>query len=202
METSTPHGILAEEEGGPEKETETAAARGLMAMTAPLASGAQGRTRRHSGGRRGVTPGSLMVSGAVFDREVAEKLKAKNEILALEDRIALLECKLTQATKKYGRNNTSKKSWNTGDVTNMVCLNSWLRMKLFRTYKFLPPTWSAYSPEKPRTMCAMVLEKVRLPATIGQENYWESRLVPLINKKYVEMRSNINSACRVAYQGR
>ena len=202
MITSMPSGVLAADEGRREKGPETAAAIGLMAMTEPLASNARSRTMRQGGERRGVTPGSLMVSRTLFDREVAEKLKGKNEIMALEDRIALLECKLTQATKKYGRNNTSKKTWNTGDVTNMVCLNSWLRMKLFRTYKFLPTTWSAYSPEKPRTMCAMVLEKVRLPATIGQENYWESRLVPLINKKYVEMRSNINSACRVAYQGR
>ena len=104
-----------------------------------------------------------MVSVARFNQEVAEKLKARAERVALEERITLLECKLTQATRKYGRNNTSKKAWNAGDVTNMVNLNSWLRMKLFRIYKFLPPPWSAYSPEKSRTMCAMVLKKARLP---------------------------------------
>ena len=121
--------------------------------------------------------------------------------MEMEKRILQLECDLTQARKKFGRNNTSKRTWNAGDVTNMVNLNSWLRMKLFRVYKFLPSTWSTYSPDKPLSMCAKVLTKVRLPPGVGQESYWETRLVPLINKKYVEMRSNINSACRLAYQG-
>ena len=109
-----------------------------------------------------------MVSVARFDREVAVKLKARAERVALEGRIILLllECQLAHATQRYGRNNTSKKAWNAGHVTNMVNLNSWLRMKLVYVYIFLPPTWLAYSPDKLLTMCAKVLTKVRLPAAI------------------------------------
>ena len=152
--------------------------------------------RRDRGGRPTVT-----VTVEKFNREVAEKLKERADKLEMEKRILQLECDLTQARKKFGRNNTTKRTWNAGDVTNMVNLNSWLRMKLFRVYKFLPSTWSTYSPDKPLFMCTKVLTKVRLPPGVLQESYWETRLVPLINKKYVEMRSNINSACRLAYQG-
>ena len=106
------------------------------------------------------------MSVARFDREVAVKLKARAERVTLEGRTTLLECQLAHATQRYGRNNTSKKAWNAGHVTNMVNLNSWLRMKLVRVYIFLPPTWSAYSPDKPLTMCAKVLTKVRLPAAV------------------------------------
>ena len=32
------------------------------------------------------------------------------------------------------------------------------------------------------------------------EVYWIERIVPIVNKKYVEMRSNLNSAIRKIYQ--
>ena len=48
METTMPTGVLTEEQGGGEKETETAAARGLIAMIAPTARSTTGRTSRNS----------------------------------------------------------------------------------------------------------------------------------------------------------
>ena len=104
------------------------------------------KNRRDSGGR-------LTVTVAKFNQEVAEKLKERADKLEMEKRILQLECDLTQARKKFGRNNMTKRTWNASDVTNMVNLNSWLRMKLFRVYKFLPSTWSTYSADKPLSMC-------------------------------------------------
>ena len=48
METTMPTGVLTEEQGGGEKETETVTARGLIAVIAPTARSTRGRTNRNS----------------------------------------------------------------------------------------------------------------------------------------------------------
>ena len=117
-----------------------------------------------------------------------------------EMRIQKLKDELKQATRRYGRNNTSRKGWSRKDVTNMSNLNGWLRQRLFRRYKFLPVGWLDYNTMNPNSLCQRVFQRVYKPTAVSAEHYWDQRLVPMINKKYVEMRSNINSACRTTFQ--
>jgi len=124
----------------------------------------------------------------------------ERQMKELERRNQLLQDQLRKATRRYGRNNTSRKGWSGKDVTNMANLNVWLRQKLFRKYKFLPHGWMDYNEVNRGSLCQRVFQRVCVPRGVQAEHYWEQRLIPMINKKYVEMRSNINSACRVTFQ--
>ena len=117
-----------------------------------------------------------------------------------ERRIQKLKDELKHATRWYGRNNTSRKGWSGKDATNMSNLNGWLRQRLFWRYKFLPMGWSDYNTVNPNSLCQRVLQRVCVLSAVRAEQYWDQRLVPIKNKKYVEMRSNINSACRTTFQ--
>ena len=124
----------------------------------------------------------------------------ERQMKELERRNQLLQDQLRKATRRYGRNNTSRKGWSGKDVTNMANLNVWLRQKLFRKYKFLPHGWMDYNEVNRGSLCQRVFQRICVPRCVQAEHYWEQRLIPMINKKYVEMRSNINSACRVTFQ--
>ena len=118
----------------------------------------------------------------------------------LNKRVHELESQLESATTtNYGRNNITKRKWVGSDVTNMDNLNKWLRGKLFPLCKFLPKNWKNYT-ARDGTLCARILTVVKLPRSVVVKDYWDSRIVPMVNKKYVEMRSNINSSCRKEYQ--
>ena len=113
-----------------------------------------------------------------------------------------LERELFQNKNKYGRNNRKKEAWSGNDVSNMDNLNKWLRRIAFPEFKFLPRNWWVFAPKEYCSICYKVLAIVKIPRDIKMEWYWENRLVPIINKKYVEMRSNINGACCKEYQGK
>ena len=118
----------------------------------------------------------------------------------LDKRVCELESQLESATTtNYGRNNITKRKWAGSDVTNMDNLNKWLRGKLFPLCKFLPKNWKNYS-ARDGTLCARILAVVKVPRSVIVKDYWDSRIVPMVNKKYVEMRSNINSSCCREYQ--
>ena len=118
----------------------------------------------------------------------------------LDKRVRELESQLESATStNYGRNNITKRKWEGNDVTNIDNLNKWLRGKLFPLCKFLPKTWKNYT-ARGGTLCARILAVVKVPRNDSVKDYWDSRIVPMVNKKYVEMRSNINSSCRREYQ--
>jgi hypothetical protein len=47
----------------------------------------------------------------------------------------------------------------------------------------------------------MIAMPQELNAPINHEFYWSNHIVPMINKKYVELRSNINTEVKRVYLG-
>lgn len=118
----------------------------------------------------------------------------------LKERVEELETQVSEITNhRYGRNNTVKRAWRDCDLANMDNLSKWLKMNLFPVYKFLPTDWWEWSPELERSLCRRIQRVVKCPAGCEEKFYWESKVVSMVNKKYVEMRSNINGACRKEY---
>ena len=60
--------------------------------------------------------------------------------------------------------------------------------------------WSTYSPVEVGTICYKLMNLVAVPDNVTKEYYYSKRVVPMVNKKYVEMRSNINGHIRKLYQ--
>lgn len=118
----------------------------------------------------------------------------------LKERVEELETQVSEITNhKYGRNNTVKRAWRDIDLANMDNLSKWLKMNLFPMYKFLPTQWWDWTPKVERSLSRRIQRVVKCPAGCEEKFYWESKVVSMVNKKYVEMRSNINGACRKEY---
>ncbi len=99
-----------------------------------------------------------------------------------------------------GRNTTSRwrknGEWDQTDLCNNDIVKSFCKNKLLPNHKFLGPEQLKYMDDK-RSLCFKIYAEIQLPDTITTpvDNifYWNQRLVPMINTKLVEVRSNFNS---------
>ena len=77
--------------------------------------------------------------------------------------------------------------------------------KMFPHYKFLQPSYMIYSPENTRSLCYKINELIDKPphiqSEIDDEFYWVNCTVPMINKKYCEIRSNFTTDIKKIYMG-
>jgi len=62
-----------------------------------------------------------------------------------------------------------------------------------------------FSLENPRSLCRKINELIERPPSItseiDEEFYWVNFTVPMINKKYCEIRSNFNTEVKKKYIG-
>ena len=102
---------------------------------------------------------------------------------------------------RYGRNNVKRDGWGRRDHNNLQSANKICKEKLFPKFKFLPvPDWKKFTPTGKGTLCYQIWKVVTVPRGADAEIYWDNRMIPIVNKKYVEMRSNLNSAMRRRWQ--
>ncbi len=63
-----------------------------------------------------------------------------------------------------------------------------------------------YSSLLKRSLCVKLSKEITKPkeldTAIDHEFYWSSNIVPMINKKYVELRSNFNMEMKQVYLGK
>ena len=75
---------------------------------------------------------------------------------------------------------------------------------LLPNHKFLGPEQLKYMDDK-RSLCFKIYAEIEIPDTIKTHVdkifYWNQRLVPMINNKLVEARSNFNSYIKKQYLG-
>ena len=71
-------------------------------------------------------------------------------------------------------------------------------------HKFLGPEQLKYMDDK-RSLCFKIYAEIQLPDTIktpvDKIFYWNQRLVPMINNKFAEVRSNFNTYIKKQYLG-
>ena len=147
-------------------------------------------------GREGPSPVS-----EVLLNEVRMRLsKKERENAALLVKLRRAERTLQSRKQHYGRNNVSRDTWDGSDLANLDNINRYCKEKLYPYYKFLPSEWNTYSPVEVGTICYKLMNLVAVPDNVTEEYYYSERIVPMVNKKYVEMRSNINGHIRKLYQ--
>ncbi len=76
---------------------------------------------------------------------------------------------------------------------------------MFPHYKFLQPAYVIFSPENQKSLCYKINEIIDKPPSITSdidaEFYWVHHTVPMINKKYCEIRSNFKTDVKKMYLG-
>ena len=132
-------------------------------------------------------------------REVMIRHLSK-ELLLRDKKIEELEAIMRSNRQGFGRNNLNKSQWDGTDLLNEKAITSYIRQSLFKNYKFLPTGWDVYTPDVEMTVCHELItsDQIKLPQEHGAW-YWKKRVEPIMNKKYVELRSNANSNHRTQY---
>ena len=149
-------------------------------------------------GRRGKLSSADPI--AMLEKVKAKLLKKERENAALMAKLKRMEKNLQSRKQHYGRNNVSRDTWDGSDLANLDNINRYCKEKLYPYYKFLPSEWNTFSPVDVGTICCKLIGVVDVPGNVTVEYYYSERVVPMVNKKYVEMRSNINGHIRKLYQ--
>ncbi len=76
---------------------------------------------------------------------------------------------------------------------------------MFPQFKFLEPSYVIFLLENPRSFCSNINKIIERPPSItsevDEEFYWMNYTVPMISKKYCELRSNFNTEVKKKYIG-
>ena len=140
---------------------------------------------------------------------VSENRSLKEELQKYEDDLRTLRRGFSENAVYCGRNTTSrwrkKGEWDQTDLCNNDIIKSFCKNKLIPNYKFLGPEQLKYEDEETRSLCFKIYAEIQIPDTIKTRRdkifYWNQKLVPMINTKLVEVRSNFNSYIKRQYLG-
>jgi hypothetical protein len=143
-------------------------------------------------------------------RDMTTELKElKAKLTTYEVEVGRLQAKIMQGDSYCGRNSThfSKSvSWGSNDGANNEVVTQFCKNKLFLHYKFLHQGWLQYSADDTLSLCYKIFKIIEVPLTVttlmDKEFYWKTKILPMINKKLCEMRSNFNSAIKERYLGK
>ncbi len=100
-----------------------------------------------------------------------------------------------------GRNTLQTREFDSYDHTNQDIISQFCKNKLFPHQKFLHPSWKVYSDKDKSSLSYKCNKEIDVPVLEDGEFYWTNKIVPMINKKYYEIRANINSGMKVEYFG-
>ncbi len=77
--------------------------------------------------------------------------------------------------------------------------------KMFPVYKLLDHSMLIYSSNE-QSLCAKLTGLIDIPTELktptDHEFYWTNNIVPMINGKYIEIRSNFNTEVKKVYLGK
>jgi hypothetical protein len=86
----------------------------------------------------------------------------------------------------------------------MEIVSGFCNNKMFSIYKFLEQSMSIFLPNK-QSLCAKLTGLIQIPRELttptDHEFYWTNNIVPMINGKCIEIRSNFNMEVKKVYLG-
>ena len=140
--------------------------------------------------------------------KVRENNSLKEELLKYQNEVRTLRRGFGENGVYCGRNTTSrwrkKGEWDQTDLCNNDIVKSFCKNKLLPSHKFLGPEQLRYMEDK-CSLCFKIYAEIEIPDTIkthvDKKFYWNQKLVPMINTKLVEVRSNFNSYIKKQYLG-
>ena len=130
-----------------------------------------------------------------------ENERLKGELKECLERMRKLQRQVMNGDVYQGRNMLLTKEFDSYDHTNQDIISQFCKNKLFPHQKFLHPSWKVYSDKDKSSLSYKCNEEIDVPVLEDGEFYWTNKIVPMINKKYCEIRANINSGIKVEYFG-
>jgi hypothetical protein len=115
-----------------------------------------------------------------------------------------LRQKQLQGDLARGRNAINKSKFNKFNHINMEIVLGFCKNKMFPIYKFLEQSLLIFLSNE-QSLCAKLTGLIQIPRELTTptdcEFYWTNNIVPMINGKYIEIRSNFNTEVKKVYLG-
>jgi hypothetical protein len=90
------------------------------------------------------------------------------------------------------------------DHINMEIVLGFCKMQMFPIYNILEQSMLIFSSNE-QSQCAKLTKLIHIPrestCPTDHDCYWPNNIVPMINEKYVEIRSNFNTEVKKVYLG-
>ena len=137
----------------------------------------------------------LLQEKKVHLRELANQEETINKRNA---QVASMEHKLKVRKTARGRSQLKRDDLNGFQIVNNVILGTVLRYTWFIYFPFLHESWSKWLPNDPDSFYLRIIEDLDVPEEASDELVWGDEIVPLINKKYIEIRSNFSTHVKEA----
>jgi len=132
--------------------------------------------------------------------------KLTNEVSKYCEKLDRIQSKLLSGdANARGRNSVIKQEYDRYDHCNADIVSEFCKSIMFPQYKFLEPSYMIFSLENQRSLCykinGMIEKPLSITSDLDHEYYWVNYTVPMINKKYCEIRSNFNTDVMKKYIG-
>ena len=121
------------------------------------------------------------------EREKYQRLLRKTTALAND---------LTDGTTNLGRNAIKRSEMDSYKKVNLDSITTFLKWTLIPNVKFQHQNWWHYKPNERRSLFRRISSEVDWPEDCHFQHYWLNHIVPLINKKFIDYRSNATTAMR------
>jgi hypothetical protein len=133
------------------------------------------------------------------------EIKSLNEKLKqMQEKLDSLQQKQLQGDLARGRNAINKSKFNKVDHINMEIVLGLCKNKMFPIYKFLEQSMLIFLSNK-QSLCAKLTGLIQISRELttptDHEFYWTNNIVPMINGKYIEIRSKFNTEVKKVYLG-
>jgi hypothetical protein len=143
-----------------------------------------------------------------------QKKEYESEIRKLRDEVTMLRANLDNMQMRQlqrdvyqGRNTVSRGNERLGkfDHSNSEIITGFCKNRLFPLYKFLEPSMLLFLDTIKGSLCVKLNKLIEKPREVvtqmDNEYFWSNKTVPIINKKYCEIRSNFNAEIKKVYIG-
>jgi hypothetical protein len=135
-----------------------------------------------------------------------DEIKMKEEVTRYREMMDNLQQKqLEGSLYKKGRNSLNKSGFDKFNHSNSKIILTFCKNRLFPTYKFIEPSMLIFSSTNQRSLSIKLNKLIEKPkelvTSIDHKYYLSNSTVPIINKKYCEIRSNFNSEVKQMYIG-
>ncbi len=136
----------------------------------------------------------------------SEIKRLKGEVSQMQEKLDGLQQKQLQVDLARGRNAMKKSKFSKFKHCNMEVVLTFCKKMMFPVYEFLEQSMLIYSSLHKQSLCVRLSKEITKPkesdTAIDHEFYWSNNIVPMINKKYIELRSNFNMDVKQVYLGK
>lgn len=122
--------------------------------------------------------------------------KERGRINVLLRKNKALADNLAEGRTNRGRNAVKKSRLTSYGKVNLDQIATYLKWRLLPHVKFPLHNWWHYLPNEPRSLFSRIAREVEWPQDCHIKHYWEEHIVPLINKKFIDYRSNASEAMK------